>query len=187
MRPGVKLIIAGSVLMVAGVLVVPLMVIVPLVLEDRLDVRFEVPGTAEAEVVEPGRYYLWNDFETVFEGTSYNRSEKVPDGYEIRIRDAEGKLLEFTGNASITSSGPKGSKKSIGFVEVTEPGSVAIEVSGGDEERIFSFGPSIIFKILGMVFGGLGLAMLVGGAGFGVIIFGIVKLARSSVEEGRSN
>jgi hypothetical protein len=182
MKPGVGSIIAGSVLLVLGVLVVPLIVILPLILSDRIEVQFKVPGTAEATIVEPGRYYLWNDFETVFEGNTYKRSKKIPDGYEIRIKDAKGELLEFVANASMTSSGAKGSKKSIGYVEVTEAGPLAIEVSGGDEERIFSFGPSLILKILGLVFGGVGAAMLFGAAGFVVIILGIVKLAKSSAK-----
>jgi hypothetical protein len=97
-----------------------------------------VPGSVAASVEKPGRYYLWNDFRTVYEGRSYNRSEGIPDGIEIRVHDAEGQSLEFVGDKSISSSSGSSSRNSIGYVQVGSPGQLKIEVSGGNEDRIFS-------------------------------------------------
>lgn len=87
MQKGLKPLILGVALFVVGAFVVPAAVILPLVLSDWSETQFLVPGSAEFLAEEPGRYYLWNDHQTVFEGFSYNRSESLPDGLHIVIED----------------------------------------------------------------------------------------------------
>ena len=88
MKPGIKTIIAGAVLFVVGALVIPLVVVLPLVLGKSHEFQFKAPGNAEITVNAPGRYYLWNNFRTVYEGKSYDRLENIPDGMEFQMRDA---------------------------------------------------------------------------------------------------
>lgn len=183
MKPGIKTIIAGGVIFIFGGFVVPLLIILPVVFGKSNEVQFKVPGTCEASVEKPGRYYLWNDFEAVYDGKSYNQSEGIPDGMEIKIQNPDGSLLHFVSDTSISSKNNGSSKNTIGYVEVESAGKVKIEVSGGNggnEERIFSFARSDLFKMFGLMFGGLGLSMAATVVGIGIVIWGIVKLVKSS-------
>jgi hypothetical protein len=179
MKSGIGTLITGVVLLL-GAFVIPLLLVLHLVLGGSNAVQFKIPGAIEAAVKEPGRYYLWNDFQTMYAGKNYNRPEGIPDGIEIAIHDSNGELLTFVGDASISSSAGGTSKKSIGYVEVQSPGKVRIEVAGGNEERVFSFSQFGLMKMFRFILGGFGLSVLVGVAGLGVTIWGIVKLVRAN-------
>ncbi len=180
MKPGVKTITAGVVLFLVGAIAVPLLVILPLALMESKDTQFQAPGSVEVTVKEPGRYYLWNDFRTVYQGRSYDRSERIPDGIIFQIKDANGAPLHFSSDTSITSTSGGSSRKSIGYVRVETPGKLAIEVSGQTDDRVFSFSQSGLLKMFGLIFGGIGLSLLVAFAGVGLLIWGIVKLVRAN-------
>jgi hypothetical protein len=180
MKPGVKTIIAGTVLFVLGAFVIPLLFILPLILGGANELQFRVPGTIQAVVDEPGSYYLWNDYETVYFGKSYNRSKTIPDGTEIRIRNENGEQLAFVSDKSISESSGSSSKNSIGYVTVQKPGKINIEVTGGSEERIFSFSRSRVLKFLGILLGGFSLSMLFAIGGLSIAIWGIIKLIRGN-------
>ena len=179
MKPGVKTIIAGAVLFLAGVAIVPALLVLAL-LQHSPETQFKVPGTVEVNVPAAGRYYLWNDFQTVYEGQNYDKSKSIPDGMEIRIRDANHQELQFVNDRSTSVSGGSASKQSIGYVEIEHPGKVEIVVTGGNETRIFSFSQFRFLKMFGLIFGGAGLAIVTGLTGFGLIIYGVVKLVRSN-------
>jgi hypothetical protein len=181
MKTGVKTIIAGAILFVLGAFVVPLAIILPLIFGDSNEIQFKVPGSTQIVIEEPGRYYMWNDYQTVFYGKSYNRSESIPDGIEIRIMNAStGELFDFVSDTSISSSRGSSSKNTIGYIEVQSPSTVEVEVAGGEEERVFSFSESNLLKMFGLILGGSILAVIIGITGFGITIWGIVKLMRSS-------
>ena len=151
--------IAGAVLFILGTVIVPVLFILPLIFGKSDEVQFIVPGTFEAKTEKPGRYYLWNDFQTFYDGKSYNRSERIPDGMEIRIWNSDGTQLHLVSDPSISSSNGNSAAKSIGFVEIEKPGKVKIAVTGGDQ-RVLSFAPSKVFKIAGLILGAFGASAL---------------------------
>lgn len=182
-----KPIIVGVVFIVAA-LAVPAAIVIPVLLPyitgEAGGERFKVPGTVEVTVEEPGRYYLWNEHRTVFGGKTYNRSNSIPDGMKIRItRARSGEPFEFVGDTSISSSSGSSSKRTIGYIEVKEPGRVEVAVTGGEEERVFSFARFRLWETLGLILGGLALAFVLGVTGFGIAVWGIVKLVRSRQSE----
>jgi len=181
MKAGVKTIITGIILFVLGAFVVPLAVILSLIFDDSNEVQFKIPATTQVTVEEPGRYYLWNEYQTVFKGISYNRSKNIPDGIEIKIRNKKtDELYEFVSDTSISSSSRGSSRKSIGYIEVHDVGSIDIEIAGGNEEIIFSFSQFGLWAILGLIFGGIGLSMITCLSGFGLAIWGIIKVSKSN-------
>jgi hypothetical protein len=186
MKPGIKTIITGAVVFVVGAFVAPLLILLSLVLGQPHDLQFKVPGTAETSVDAPGRYYLWNDYRTVFDGKNYDQSQNIPNGMEFRIRDAEGRQLQFISAGLISTSSGRSSKQSIGYVEVTGPGKIEIQVTGGDEERVFSFSRSGFLKLIAVILGGFGVSMLAGLTGFVLIIWGLVKLVKGN-KSGKQN
>jgi len=180
MRKGIKTIIAGASLFILGAIIVPVAIVLPLILGGSNEKQFKIPGNAQVLIEEPGRYYLWNDYQTVFEGKSYNRTKSIPDGIEIRITETNnGELLDFVGDASVSSSRAGSSRNTIGYIEVQYPCSVEIEVAGGEEERVFSFSEFKLLKMLRAILGGFALSLIVVITGLGITIWGIVKLVGS--------
>lgn len=180
MKSGIATIIAGLVLFVLGAFVLPLACVLLLVLGHKEPVQFKVPGTQEINVEKPGRYYLWNDFQTVYEGKSYDRSEHLPDGMEIKIRDSNGTPLRFVSDGSMSSKDNDSARNTVGYVEIENPGKVKIEVSGGNEERIVSFEQSQLLKMAGFLVADFGVSALVALGGFALGIWGVIKLVRSN-------
>lgn len=180
MKPGLKPILSGVALFLLGAVILPVLFIVPAIFTRSDEVRFKVPGSVEPAIEKPGRYYLWNEFRTFHNGKNYNRSESLPDGIEIHVQDSNGQSLEFVSDATISSSSKGRSKSSIGYVQVEKPGKLKIYVSGSNEERVFSFSQSEVLKMFGLILAGGVLSTVVTLAGVGLIVWGIVKFARTS-------
>ncbi len=190
MAPGTKLLVTGITLFILGMIVITM--VMPILLYDLIDNRngeqFKVPGITQVTVEEPGHYYLWNDYHTVFEGKSYTRSDTLPDGMEFKIRNqATGKLFNFVTDLSISSNRGMSSSNSIGYVDVTAPQKIEIEVIGGAEDRIFSFSRSIFTIRLGLIFCGSLLSMAISFIGFGLFIWGVIKRFNSTKNEDKAN
>lgn len=172
--------IAGICIFFTGAIIVPVSIIFSLIFSDSNEKQFKVPGSIRYAIEKPGRYYLWNEYQIIFEGLSYNRSESIPDGMQITINNrATGERYDFISDTSISSSGGSNAKNSVGYIEVQYPGNILIEIVGGNEERIFSFSQFRLWKIFGSIFGGIGLAILICLAGGGLIVWSIIVMARS--------
>jgi hypothetical protein len=184
MKAESKIIIAGIILFVLGAFVIPLAVVLSLILDDSNEVQFKIPATTQVTIEEPGRYYLWNEYQIVFKGISYNRSKSIPDGIEIKIRNKNtGELYEFISDTSICSSSGGSSKNSIGYIEVHDAGSIDIEIAGGNKESIFSFSQFGLWATLGLILGSIGLAMITCLTGVGLAIWGVINVAKSNRKE----
>jgi hypothetical protein len=175
MKPGLKPLIIGVALFIIGGFVIPFLMILPLFLNESEDTQFLVPGSRKVTVEKPGRYYLWNDYQTVYDGKWFGRSKSIPDGLEIVVTDDAGTTLPFNSDTSTTSRSGSSYKRTIGYVEVEDPGELMISVSGESEERVFSFSQSTLPKVLMILAGGTA-SLLVAFLGFGIGIWGLIKL-----------
>lgn len=177
MKRGFGTIVTGVVLFVAGILVGPGFMIFTLMLNRQAPRQFLVPGSVEVVVEKPGRYYLWNNHQTIFEGRTYDTSESLPGGLEMTISDERGQKIPLIPDGSVSSQNGAMSKSSIGYVEVTTPGRLDVLVEGNADERVFSFAPADSMKMLALIFGGMGAFMLLAISGIVVGIIGIVRMA----------
>ena len=180
MKTGAKTIITGIFLIVLGAFVIPLTVILSLIFDDSNEKQFKIPVTTVITIEEPGRYYLWNEYQTIFNGISYNRSKNIPDGIEIKIKSQKtGESYNFISNGSISSNSNGSSRNSIGYVDIQNVDSIDIEIAGGNEERIFSFSQFDLWDIFGMILGGIGLSMMTCLTGLGLVIWGVINVSKS--------
>lgn len=112
--------------------------------------QFLGPGTNEVVVVKPGNYYLWSDYETLFQGRSYQFPESIPGGLEFKLMDAGTKqTIEMTSDISTKVSSGRNKSTSIGRFQLDHPGKYMISVTGDSPERVFSFSGdtlSVFFK-----------------------------------------
>jgi len=177
MKRGIKTTITGAILLVAA-FVVPFLSILPFLLKHQNENQFKIPGSIQVTAEKPGRYYLWNDFRTVLDGRTFNQSEHIPNGLNISVEDSNGRKLAFVSDTSISSTNGSSAKNTIGYVEIEHPGKVTVRVSGGSEERVFSFSQSGLLKMFLLLIGGFGASAIFGLTGLCFIVWGIVKLVR---------
>lgn len=183
MKKGLKTLIVGVVIMAVGVFVIPLLLIAPLFTAETNEVQFIVPITFQTTVNEPGKYYLWNVYQTIHEGKSYNQSTDIPNGAQIIISDANGNPFEFKSDgASISGNNSSTYYNNIGYVEIETPGEIIIKVTGIKQPRIFSFSRSLIMEKFRHLIGGFAACVFLGFLGIALVIWGIVKLMNSNKE-----
>ena len=180
MKAGIKPIIAGGVLFFLGAFV-PMAVFLPILINgDPSEEIFKVPGVAKVSVDDPGRYYLWNAHQIVFEGKSYNSTKSIPDGMEIIISNEDtSERFDLVSHSSMTSTRGTELKNSIGYFDVKSAGSLLIEITGGNEQRVFSFSKSPFVYIKTFIVVTV-LSAIIGLSGLGFILCGIVKLIKSN-------
>ena len=147
MKKHTRQITSGVILFILGGIIIPTafgITIVVHVLKEKPLAQFVVPGQATVTIEKPGRYYLWNDYQTTFEGTTYSTSTDFPGGLDISLLENQtGKKRSFKTNVSISSSTPDSAKNSIGYFEVDQPATYILSVFGNTQPRVCSFGTSI--------------------------------------------
>ncbi|MEM7168108.1 MAG: hypothetical protein AAF581_21845 [Planctomycetota bacterium] len=124
----------------------PILVVLLMAYDDAAGGRFVAPGEHVVEA-EAGKYVLWNEYQTLHEGTMYRKSATLPDGVVVRIyssdpTDSHDTLplvhSSFRSEVSVGS----GSRNSVGSIEFPRAGVYRIEISQLDEERLFSLRPA---------------------------------------------
>lgn len=182
MKKGVKKIIGGGIIFTAG-LALPFVILIPLFFQGDA-ITFRVPGSIELTIEEPGQYYLWHNYNTVFEGQSYSFSKELPHGLSFALVEKNSGLsVPIQSDLSLSTESGSQKNTSIGYYELTHPGQYTLSVTGNTDDRVFSFKKSIFENGL-LFFGGAILGMILAFvAGIGalvLIIFGIIDLVRES-------
>ena len=138
--------------------------------------QFLVPGRHTVELAEPGEYVVWNDYRTVFEGRTYDESDKLPAGIQIAVVDvASGKPIAVESTSGSTFTSGTTERASFARFTIDKPGRYEITVSGALEPRVFSIGKDIALLLVGVIFGSF--AFLLGGysAAAGIAIWAYIK------------
>jgi len=175
---GTKILLTGILLTVAGIFVVPYLFIMPLFESKYPEVTFKAPGVGTIEIIAPGRYYLWNDYQTFYDGQTYNNSKRLPSGTRIRIVNEEsGKEIPFVADSSISLSVGNKAQNSVGYVEVSDGKSLKIEVSQNSEDRILTFAKSRFMDILGTLITTGIFASILAFSGIGMMIWGLIRMS----------
>lgn len=147
MRKSTKQMISGLVLFVTGAIIIPTIFCISValyLLNNKPLVKFIIPGQTVVTIEEQGRYYLWNDYQTIFNGRTYSSSEELPDELEILLLENKtGNKVEFTPNQSITPSTGDSHKNSIGYFEIDTPATYILTISGESSARVVSFEKSL--------------------------------------------
>jgi len=128
---------------------------------------FLAPGRQTIELKHPGAYFVWNDYQALFEGRRYDALRDFPAGARISVTErATGKAvpLESAGNVSSDT----GSTKSVAVSQFNaeRPGSYDVAVEGRFPPRVFSVGRNAILTFIAAGFGAFALIFL----GFGAAL-----------------
>lgn len=145
--------------------------------------QFLAPGEVQVELEKPGHHMVWLHYRTTFQNETHDFPPEVPPDAEFELEEVEtgikpswtpfGEEVDFTVEVSGVA------RKNVGAFEVTVPGEYRLTVSGDFEPRVFSMATEpmdALFTGIGTLFV---VAVILGLAGVGFIIFGIIILVRS--------
>jgi len=141
--------------------------------------KFKTPCHIELTVDELGKYYLWNEYQCVFERTVYTSSKVLPNGLQINLISKEtSNKPQLHSDQSVFMSSGDNESSSIGYYEISELGIYFLEVSGDTNTRMFSFGKSRVGTIVLIVCVVGIFSLLISFTGIGVTIYGIVQVVK---------
>lgn len=171
--------ILGTCIIITGIVVFVIGIVNMIVGADDSSSRFIVPSDTTIEFEESGRYIIYYEYDSAFNGTIYTTGDEDLTGLSVWLYDDSGEDIPIgysTINSTYTINSRSGS--SLFQFEIDEPTTLRIvsEYEDGD-------GPQVVFNIskemVGIMFKGIGapLGYLFGCGllGFAIIIMTIVK------------
>lgn len=178
-----KKLVLGIVLCVAA-FAAPLLLVAPVLVSLARDdaVALEAPGELDVTIEEPGRYYVWNEYNTVYLGKTYSVSKELPSGIMFSLVESDtGEAVPFEGDLSISVSAGERARNSAGYFDIEDSGEYRLEIAGLDQPRVFAFGPSVwsdMFSFFGRILLGVLLAVIFLTAGVLLVVFGVISIAQ---------
>ena len=184
MKKHTKKIVTGIILFISGVIIVPLTITIfffLFLLNKKPLARFLIPAEIEVRIEKEGKYYLWNDYHTTFNGKAYPATGEIPDNLEISLNKKHSETsITFYSDQSISSYTGESPKRSIGYFEIDESGIYLLNISGETTPLVFSFGKSLLnLKIFLVIFMTGVSSMIMGFIGFIFIVIGIIELCKA--------
>jgi len=181
MRRGVKTTVVGGLLILSSI-VVPFLFIIPEAIRQSEDAEaFPVPGKMTVTLDDPGEYYVWSHNDAPMKGPTTTPNYIIMDE-DITVIDSDGKDVVFVENISFSIERPGSEKQSIGTFRIDQPATVAIEVPAEYPEMSLSVSRLSASRFLNAMGYGILIAGVIGLAGLGLLIWGIVKLASGKRE-----
>lgn len=179
MKTGNLKIVLGATLLLAGGLAIPAGILIPAFGAPNENIVFETPGEVTLEIEAPGRFYLWHKYRTIHQGRQVVRDEHLPDGMSFTVtRPADGSSIPFRARGNIHTEIGDAESRSIGYVDIQRPGTVRVEVGGGDDQtRIMSFSRSRLMLFTRAIGFSLLALIVLGSLGVILIVFGIGQRA----------
>jgi uncharacterized membrane protein len=174
-RPGRFGYFAAVAIAVGGVIACAVLVVM-FIAELGHDARFVAPGSHAITVEKPGTQIIWNDYRTVFEGRSFDLSERLPDGLTIRVTEAAtGKDLDIAPKRNASSKTPEADRVSVASFEAARPGRYTIAIEGDFPPRVFSVGPAFLVRLLGLILGAVAVVVFGFAVALGLAIWTFLR------------
>ncbi|HTD68174.1 MAG TPA: hypothetical protein VK846_16740 [Candidatus Limnocylindria bacterium] len=134
---------------------------------------FLSPGPLDFTARQAGKHTLWHEYDTIFNGVMYS-SNVLLSGFQIHCRDGRsGAEIPVVSDRGAVMSTSNVRRESVAAVKIPAPGRYLVSVEGSPQPMLFSFGPAILGKVMGSIFGALPVAFvfLAGGVAFAANIF----------------
>ncbi|MGK7295116.1 MAG: hypothetical protein ACNS61_04690 [Candidatus Wenzhouxiangella sp. M2_3B_020] len=162
----------GVGVVLVGALLVPALLLTPVADMPDEEIRFLAPGDATLEAAAQGRFYLWHEYRSRFDGRRYETGDHLPAGTVIEARQGDRSLDAVPADNVRTEFGDSASV-SVARLDVPAAGPVSVSVRYGDgRPRVFSlsrftlgaWARAIGLSVLSMLIAGAsGLALLIAG------------------------
>ena len=105
---------------------------------------FRVPGKHTFELEQPGKYIIWNDVSTVFDGQRYLFPDELATEITvIVIGEDQQQRIPVEDATGASERGPTTTRYSLFSFEIDNPGTYTVIVKNLGANRIFTLRPSI--------------------------------------------
>lgn len=142
-------------------------------------VQHHAPGKFVVRTTAAGRFYLWDNFRTVFEGKTVWHEPDFPAELTILVSDEQGHPIDFVPDASLNWQIGNHAQQSIGYIDAPGPGEWRVAIEGPSEHfRVLSFSPNDITNHLLWAFRGFALAAISMILGVPILLWGIWRMSR---------
>lgn len=99
---------------------------------------FEGPGSVVIEIPETGEYRLWHESKTTINGRLQVVEDDLPPGSIVEMTNASGLTVPVESSKGSMSQEIGDTRRvAIGRIEVSEPGSHTVTISGFEQPRRF--------------------------------------------------
>ena len=151
--PGVGWYWFAALLFLVTAIIAPVLILLPL-FRGHVTATFVIPGTNQVRLAA-NEYVLWDDYRTIFQGTTYSSSSNLPGGITIKMfKVADGSEVLMSSSANIWVRSNQSERKAIGKFLVPTAGDYSIRVTGQTAPRVLSLRePQLgeIFKTIVMI------------------------------------
>lgn len=143
-RPGSVWYLIPAAVAVLAFMLVPAAVLRMISDKSALSFQLKAPGMKEFEISKPGKYVLWNETQTMFDGQTYSSSVSLPGGIHFELVElGSSTSIPMTSDTSTTFTVGSTVRHSVGAFEVTKSGKYRLSAMGQFPDRIFYFRASL--------------------------------------------
>jgi hypothetical protein len=139
-----------------------------------LDPQTKVPGKIVVEIDTPGRYHIWDNHWTRFQGERVKYPPDCPADVSVTVHDSAGNQLGFVADASQGWGIGNNKKTSIGYVDVPAVTTLEVVLDKLGRDRIVSVSNRTVQDELWIRLGGLGLGLVLGVLGGLSLVIGLL-------------
>ena len=129
----------------ASIVMVPFWIVAVTVRKATYGVQFTVPGAKELQIPRTGKYVLWDEVDTWFEGQHFSNSSNLPPGIRVQlfVAGSTNSVPMISGMPSTVRVGQT-VRHSVGTFRIERPGKYQVVVTGQFPVRVFYFRDSLI-------------------------------------------
>jgi len=144
-RPGKTWYVIAAALLAVGVVAMPIWLVTNVVEVFSTAERFVAPGAKTFTLTEAGKYVLWHEAKTDFEGKHYSSPPALPDGVTIKVVQEEtGQELPLEKALNASESTPSHESHSICTFTIDSAGDYGVTVTDLDSPRVLKVRRSVL-------------------------------------------
>jgi hypothetical protein len=144
-RPHGRWYLIPVIVALAAIFLVPVWIVAMATHRPTYAVQFTVPGQKDLQIPRPGRYVLWDETDTWFQGQHFTSNSNMPAGLRIQLL-AAGTTNTIPMAPAITSTMTVNQtvRHSVGTFRIEKPGKYQMAVTGQFPVRVFYFRDSVM-------------------------------------------
>ncbi|EEF61719.1 hypothetical protein [Pedosphaera parvula] len=144
---------------------------------DSFSFQLLVPGEKEFEIPTAGKYVLWNETRTIYQGQTFNSTTNLPPGLTIQLADLKTRAVLPMSTTFSASENINGTERHlIGTFQLAAHTKYRLSVIGQIPKRVFYFRDSQFKKFTESA--SVALIIACGGVMVSVISAGMIFLKR---------
>jgi len=136
--------------------------------------RFLAPGVGAVEIRAPGRYVVWHEHRTVYEGRSFDLPPRLPHGVRLAVSAPDGVELR-TEPTSMTERWGSVERAAIVAFDAPAPGRYVVAVRGDAQPFVLAVSDEFLWPMLKAIAAAIAAAVIGIGAGLALLLTALIR------------